>query len=156
MSTPTIIEAGQPRGLRIDLARARQGHAELVLGEAGGNLGVGLGVDVRIDAQRDMGALPVRRRNPEMVSSSGSELDIEAEDALVERGAISSPVLPTPEKVILPRDAGGARAGEFAARHHVHAGADFGEQGEHRLIGVGLHRIADQRVEPLERRPRTR
>ncbi len=50
-------------------------------------------------------------------------------------------------------NAGGARASEFAFRHDVHVGALSGERAYHRLIGVGLHRVAYARVETAEGAP---
>ena len=63
------------------------------------------------------------------------------------------------------RDAGGAGALELAGRNHVGAGTQAGERGDHRLIGIGLDRVADERghvreglgedpVVPLQRRGR--
>ena len=48
------------------------------------------------------------------------------------------------------RHAGGPRAAQLAFRHHVHAGAEARQRGDHRLVGVGLDGVADQRVEPGE------
>src|SRR5665213_2456765 len=50
------LDTGELRRMRIDVARAADRNAELVLGLAGGNLVMGLGVDVRIDADRNMRA----------------------------------------------------------------------------------------------------
>ena len=55
------VEPRQPPRLRIDLAGARQRDAELVLGASRRNLGVGLGVDIGIDAKRDRRAAALRR-----------------------------------------------------------------------------------------------
>ena len=66
--------------------------------------------------------------------------------------SISRAVLPTPENRILAgRDAGGQRAAQLAFRDHVGAGAELGQRLQHRLVGIGLHGVADQRVEPGER-----
>ena len=37
-------------------------------------------------------------------------------------------------------------AAQFAFRDHVHAGAEARERAQHRLVGIGLHRVADERV----------
>ena len=37
------------------------------------------------------------------------------------------------------------RALEFAARHHVGAGAETGERLDHRLVGIRFHGVADER-----------
>ena len=70
--------------------------------------------------------------------------------------AISSRVLPTPEKTILRRHACRERAAQLAFRHHVHAGAEPRQGGKHGLVGVGLDGVADQRVEAGEGLPKTR
>jgi hypothetical protein len=41
---------------------------------------------------------------------------------------------------------GGQRALQFAARNHVGAGAEFRQRAQHRLVGVGLHGVTDQRL----------
>ena len=55
------LDARQLRGARIDLARAADRNAELVLGLAGRDLGVGLRIDVGIDAHRDVGDAALAR-----------------------------------------------------------------------------------------------
>ena len=42
--------------------------------------------------------------------------------------------------------AGGAGAQQFAAGHHVGAGAELGQRAQHRLVGIGLHGVTDQRL----------
>ena len=56
-------------------------------------------------------------------------------------------VLPMPENRILSRrNAGGQRPLQFAPGHHVRAGAEFRQRAQHRLVGVGLHGVAHQRL----------
>ena len=43
-------------------------------------------------------------------------------------------------------DAGQPRALELAAGHHVGAGAELGQRLDHRLVGIRLHGVADERV----------
>jgi hypothetical protein len=38
------------------------------------------------------------------------------------------------------------RAPELAAGHHVGAGAELGKRLDHRLVGIRLHGVADERV----------
>ena len=45
------------------------------------------------------------------------------------------------------RHAGGARAQKFAAGDDVGAGAELGQGRDHRLVGVRLHGVADQRID---------
>ena len=79
------LEARQLRGVRIDLARAADRNAELVLGLAGRDLGVGLGIDVGIDAHRDVRGAALRRGDRRQQLELRLGLDIDAEDALVDR-----------------------------------------------------------------------
>ena len=80
--------------------------------------------------------------------------------------ASSAAVLPMPENMIFSGGMPAAtRALEFAARHHVGAGAELGQRRDHRLVGIRLHGVADERrhvgegvgehaVVPLQRRGR--
>ena len=57
----------------------------------------------------------------------------------------SASVLPTPENRILRRrDAGRQRPLQLATGDHVGAGAELGQGAQHRLVGIGLHGVADQ------------
>ena len=69
------------------------------------------------------------------------------------------------EHDLLRRNAGRERALQLAARHHVGAGAEPRQRRDHRLVGIRLHGVADERrhvgeglgedaVVPLERRGR--
>ena len=49
------VQPRQPCGVGVDLARAADRNAELVLGTAGCDLGVGARVDVGIDPHRNAG-----------------------------------------------------------------------------------------------------
>ena len=75
----------QLAGMRIDVARAADRDAELVLRLAGRDLGVGPGVDVGIDAHRDADGAPLRRRDLRQQLELGLGFDIDAEDAGVDR-----------------------------------------------------------------------
>ncbi len=61
--------------------------------------------------------------------------------------AISARVLPTPEKMIFCGGVPGSeRAAQFAFGDDVHAGAELDQRFQHRLVGVRLHGVADERV----------
>ena len=53
----------------------------------------------------------------------------------------------TGKQDLVRRNAGCERAMQFAAGHHVGAGAELGKRLQHRLVGVRLHRIADDRLD---------
>ena len=140
-------EAGERSGAGVDLAGARDRHAELVLRLAGRDLGVGARVDVGIDANGDQSGRAAGRREGRQRLELGLGLDIEAEDLFVEaqrhfRLGLAHAGKDDP----VPRDAGGARPPQLPLAHHVHAGAEPGQSRDHRLIGIGLHRVKDERV----------
>ena len=106
------------------------------------------GVDIRIDADGDArGRARCAAATSLSALSSGSDSTLKPRMPASSANAISPRVLPTPgEDDLLGRHAGRQRAPELALGHHVHAGAEPGQRGEHAEIGVGLDRIADERV----------
>ena len=135
-------------GAGIDLARAADRNAELVLRLAGRDLGVGLWVDVGIDADRDVGGAALAGRDRRQKFELRFRLDIDAENAVVDgERELARGLADAGEHDLLRRDPGGARAQQFAFGDHVGAGAEPGERRDHRLVGVGLERIADERVD---------
>ena len=86
-------------------------------------------------------------------SSSGSDSTLKQAIPSLSASAISRAVLPTPENTILPAGTPAAkRPPQFPLRHDIHAGAEIGHGLDHRLVGIGLHRIANQVVSALEAR----
>jgi hypothetical protein len=91
------LDAGQAGCFRIDLARAPQRDAELVLGFSRRDLAVGPRIDVRIE----IGALrPRETATSESASSSGSDSTLKQRMPASRAAAISSRVFPTPENTI--------------------------------------------------------
>ena len=77
----------------------------------------------------------------------GFGFDVDAEDAFVDREReLARGLADAGEHDLLRRNAGRARAPELAFRHHVGAGAELGERLDHRLVGIRLHGVADERV----------
>ena len=68
----------------VDLPGAGDRDPELVLGPAGRDLGVGPGVDVRVDADRDRRLAAAGSRDLGERLELGLRLDVEAQDAVVE------------------------------------------------------------------------
>ena len=154
-------------GAGINVARTADRNAEFVFGFSGGDLGVGLRVDVGIDADRDIGgAALLRRRSRPGARAPASDSTLTQRMPCSTASASSRAVLPTPENMIFSRrHAGAARAQKFALGDHVGAGAEPRQRRDHGLIGIRFHRIADQRVDvgeglrehaimPLKRRGR--
>ena len=93
-------------------------------------------------------------------------LDVDAEDALVDREReLARGLADAGEHDLVGRDAGGAGALELALGDDVGAGAEPRQGLDHGLVGIRLHRVADERrhvgegagehpVVPLERRGR--
>ena len=94
----------------------------------------------------------------------GLGLDVDAEDVLVERQRqLGRGLADAGEHDLVRRHAGRERALELAAGDDVGAGAELRQGRDHRLVGIGLDRVADQRrhvgegagehaVVPLQRR----
>ena len=98
-------------GARINVARAADRNAEFVLGLAGGDLGVGLGIDVRIDADRDVGgAALAARRSRRAVRAPASDSTLTQRMPCSTASASSRSVLPTPENMIFCAGTPAARA----------------------------------------------
>ena len=131
----------------IDRARARERNAELVLGLAGRDLGVGAGIDVGIDPHRDPRGPPGLDGEPRQQFQLGLGFDVDAENVGGQRRAqLGFGLADAGEQDLFRRNAGGQRALQFAARNHVGAGAELRQRAQHRLVGVGLHGVAHQRL----------
>ena len=77
---------------------------------------------------------------------------IDAENAGIDRrGEFVRGLADAGEHDLLRRNAGGERALQFAARDDVGAGAEPRERRDHRLIGIRLHGVADERRHVRER-----
>ena len=75
-------------------------------------------------------------------------LDVDAENAVVDgEREFALGLAHAGEHDLLRRNAGGAGAQQFAFGDHVGAGAEPGQRRDHRLVGVGLERVADERVD---------
>ena len=110
----------------IHLARAADRDAELVLGLAGRDLGVGLRVDVGIDAHRDVGDAPLAAGDRGQQFELRLGLDIDAEDAFVDREReLARGLADAGEHDLVGRDAGRACALELAFGDDVGAGAEL-------------------------------
>ena len=139
-------EAGQGPRAGVDGARAGERNAELVFRSSGGDLGVRARVDVRIDAKGEARDASARRGDLRERLQLRLGFDVEAENILLERQRHFGAGLADAGKNDLVRGhAGGAGAAQLALGDDVHPGAQARQGGEHRLIGIGLHRVAHQR-----------
>ena len=153
-------------GAGVNLARAADGNAEFVLRLAGRDLGVGPGVDIGIDADRDFDGTAFARGDFREEFELGFGFDVDTENALIDRQReLMAGLADTGEHDLVRGNASGPRPQQLAAGDDVGAGAEPGQRCDHRLVGIRLHRVADQRVDvgeslgkhpivPFERRAR--
>ena len=74
--------------------------------------------------------------------------DVEAEDAGGERQIdLGDGLANAGEHDLVGGNAGSHGPQQFAARHHVGASAEIAERLQHRLVGIRLHRVTDQRID---------
>ena len=147
-SMPLISMFGS---LAVEIQRFGEGDAEFVAAQAGGNVRVGVGIDVRIDAEGDRRTLAHAGGHLREAVEFGGGFDVEAADAGGQRvthfvGALAD----AGEDHLAGIATGRQHAGEFAARDDVETGAELGEDRQDAEIGVGLDRVADQRLAQAE------
>src|SRR5690606_26850404 len=119
---------GQRGGAAVEVQRVGKGDAELVALEAGGDVGVGLRVDVRIDAQRDRRLLAEFAGDRVQVVELGGRFDVEAADAGLQRLAhLGTSLADAGEHHLVGTATGGEHAGELATRDDVETGAEARE-----------------------------
>ena len=76
----------------------------------------------------------------------GLGFHVDAEDAGIDRGGeLVRGLADAGEHDLLGRHAGGERALQFAAGDDVGAGAEPRQRCDHRLVGIRLHGVADER-----------
>ena len=145
------VDTGKRPGKAIERERLGEGNAELVLGLSGGDLVMGLGVDIGVDAKRDAGGEPERSRDLAQAPKLRLRFDIEGEDAVLKRARhLLLGLAHAGEGDLLRDHADGEHATKLPLRHDVHAGAEAGKRGEHAEIGIRLDRVADLRVKAFE------
>ncbi len=143
------LQVRQRRGGAVGRQRVVKGDPEFVGLQTGGDVRVGLGVDVRVHAQRNARHLADRACHLVQAVQLGNRFDVEAQDAVLEREAHFIGALAHARKNHLVRIAAGSdHAQQFTARDDVETGAFARQQVQDGQVGIGLHRVADQRVAP--------
>ena len=138
----------------IDFQRAVQPDAELVLALAGGDVLVPARLHVRVDAQCNRRAAVLVSLATALISSNSASLST-LKERMPWRSAysISSRVLPTPANVQHSGLPPAFRTrNNFARRDDVEPAAFVDEQVEHGEVAVRLDGIADEVIQPVERR----
>ena len=135
-------------GAGVNVTRAADGNAEFVLGLSGCDLGVGLGIDVGIDADRNIGGATLTGGDRGEELKLGFGFDVDAENALLDRKReFACGLADTGEHGLLRRNTRGAGAQQLALGDDVGPRAEPGKRRNHRLVGIGFHRVANQRVD---------
>ena len=139
------LDAGQAGGAAVEGQGILVGDAELVLLEAGGNIGVGLGIHIGIDPQAQGGLLAQAHGDGVEAVQLGHGLDVEAADAHFQGpGHFRFGLADAGEDHLAGLGAGRQDPFQFAAGNDVETGAKAGEEAENAQVGVGLDGVADQ------------
>ena len=106
-----------------------------------------LGIDIRIDANCDRGGLADLGRDFAQRNKLGLALDVETENALLQRvGHFGTRLADAGENDLRRRNASSPRTAKFALRNDVHPGAEARHRRQHGRIGIGFDGKADERV----------
>ncbi|MNS67799.1 hypothetical protein D3C72_1010610 [compost metagenome] len=142
---PLDLDVGHGRRLAVDGGRLLDGDAELVLLEAGGDIGVSARIDIRVDPYRDPRLLAHAASDPVQALQLGFRLQVEAEDLFLQREAHLGLALGDAGEDHLGRiPPRRQHPGQLPAGDDVKARAQARQQVEQGQVGVGLDRVADQ------------
>ena len=146
------FQAWQGSGAQVSGDSTLVRDAELVGLQASGNVGVRLGIHVRIDAQADTRAATCPDRDLREDVELGVTLDVETHHIGVERLLhLRTCLAHAREQHFGGLATGSQHAFKLAARDDIEAATRPREGLQHREVGVGLHRIADEVVAPHQR-----
>lgn len=141
------------RGRAVGRQNFLECDAELVALQPGGDVRVGLGIHVRVDAQRNRRGLAQRSGHLVQAVQFGDRFDVEAGDARFERQThLVGGLAHAREHHVGGLAPGGQHAPQFPARDDVEAGTQLREDLQHRQVGVGLHGVLHARVAVFARR----
>ncbi len=150
---PRTSDVRQRGGAAVKCVRGVERHTEFVVFEAGRDVRVGLGIDVRIHAETHRRPLAEASRHPVQMIEFAGRFDVEAVDRMVERlrhfgVGLADAGKHDPCRIAARRD----HARQLAARYDVKPAAEPREQVEHAQIRIGLYRVADEMRDAGERR----
>ena len=115
-------------------------HAEFRLFFPGGDVPVGLRIDVRIDSEGDGSDQPESRRDAIDRSEFLLTFDVEHQNASLQGGCdFGIGLAHAGEHGLVGHAPGTQYAGEFAARDHVETVTQFGHQFEDSEVGIRFH-----------------
>ena len=140
------VHALELRGMRIDGARAADRNAEFVFGFSGRDLGMRARIDIGIDAHRNVDAAPLRCGDVGQAVEFRFGFDIDAENAGIDgEREFAVGLADAGEHDLVGGNSGRERALQFAFGDDIGAGTEPRERRDHRLIGIRLDRVADER-----------
>ena len=140
------VEVGEGGGLAVELAGTGDGHAELVLAQAGADIRVSSGAYVGIDPESDARGLLQAFGAGSQQLQFGFALHVKEQDFGCDgRVHLRGGFAHAGEDHALRGLFGDAHhALQLAAAHHVKAAAQRGQQAQHGEVRVGLYRIAER------------
>ena len=122
-------------------------HPELVLPQAGGDIGVGAGVHVGVDPHRDRGDGPHLPRHPVQNLEFSGGFQVEAVNAQLQRpGHLRGGLAHSREHDFRRVPAGGDYPFQLAPGDDIEARTQAGQHVQYRQVGVRLDRVADEVV----------
>jgi len=141
------VQAGQGGGLAVEGQGVLIGHAELVLAQTGGNIGVGVGIHIGIDPQAYRGPLAQAQGHPVEPFQLGGGFHVEAENTGVQGlGHFPFGLAHAGEHHLARIRPGGQDPAQLSAGDDVKPRTQTGEEGQHSQVGIGLDRKAHQAV----------
>ena len=145
------LQARQRGCMQIAAQRVFMGNAKLIAFQACRNIGVGLRVDVGVDANAHGSEFAAGERHLTQHIEFGFALHIEAGDSRIQRLAhLGAGFAHARKNHFIGLPTSGQHAREFAARDNVKATTGLGKHLQHRQRGVGFHGVMHLCVAPRE------
>lgn len=136
----------------VGRGRLCERNSELVCGLAGGDLGVGVRVNVGIDADCNGGLHSKLSGDVVDAGHLGVALHVEGVDPMFEgEGDFLLGFTHTCKDALVDVSPGCQDPTQFAAADEIKGRPEIREQAQHRQRGVCLHRVADLQIEASER-----
>lgn len=128
-----------------------QRDAELVVALARGDLGVGMRVDIRVDADGDGGLDAEGAGDVVQPRQLGLALDVKREDAVFQGQLdLGLGLAHAGKDALLDIPAGSDDAANFAAAHEIETRPQVREVPQHGQARIRLHRIAELEIQSRE------
>ena len=138
---------GRQAGAGVEGVGLVRRHAEFVRRPAGGDPRMAAGAHGRVHTDGDLRPRALRRRHRDQPVQLDRALDIDlAHAGLDGEGQFGVGLAHAREDDAARRNAGLQRPPDLALGHRIGTAAEPGERGQHRQIGIGLHREGDQGV----------